>query len=82
MSVKCNKCGGTGYINQTNLAAARRRAGLTQEQVSRHIGVGRAGYAMIESGKANFTADKILPLSQILKVSVDEVLTLIYGDAV
>ncbi len=78
--VICDKCRGSGYIGQTALAKKRKSVGLTQEQVANYLGIRRSGYAMIESGKANFTANKIVPLAEVLGITADEVLDLIYAE--
>lgn len=54
----------------------RLRAGLTQMQLAKRLGVKQPTVAQWEAGKANPTA-KLLPLvAKVLKVKIDALLTL------
>ena len=59
---------------QTPLATARKRKGLTQAQLAGKIGKTRSTIAMYEAEKNDMPGAVLLSLSQVLGVSVDELL--------
>ena len=56
------------------IAALRKRAGLSQEQLSEALGVSRQAVSKWESGGAMPELDKIVQLSRVLGVSTDALL--------
>lgn len=52
----------------------RERAELTQVSVALALGIDRSTVAKWESGETMPRADKLLPLAQLLKCSVDDLL--------
>lgn len=75
--ITCKHCKGTGYIDVSPLAARRIELGLTQEQVSEAIGMQRSAYAMLEIGKATLLIHRLVPLAQILNMSIDELIGIV-----
>lgn len=76
----CPRCGGSGRVGKSKLADLRAKSGLDQETVAKHIGVQRTQYSMLENGRAGMTADKVLPLAEILKTTPQLILDAMYGD--
>jgi transcriptional regulator with XRE-family HTH domain len=58
-----------------NIAALRKRQGLSQLQLAKLAGTTRASIALLESGGANPTLDVLLKVTGGLKISVDELLS-------
>ena len=56
------------------IATLRKRAGLSQEQLSEALGVSRQAVSKWESGGAMPELDKIVQLSRVLGVSTDALL--------
>lgn len=50
---------------------ARRRAGLSQEQLAEHLGISRQAVSKWETGEAMPDATKLAPLASALGVSID-----------
>jgi transcriptional regulator with XRE-family HTH domain len=50
----------------TRLRAARKAAGLTQDEVGRRLGLSRAGYGHLEDGSRSMTLDDLVVLAQIV----------------
>ena len=53
---------------------ARVKAGLTQESLSKILGISRSAVAMWETGKSKPRADMLLKLAEIFGCTVDELL--------
>ena len=53
----------------------RNKAGLSQESVAAHVGVGRSAVAMWETGKTSPRAEALPKLAALLGCTVDELLT-------
>lgn len=51
------------------------KAGLSQESVAAHVGVGRSAVAMWETGKTSPRAEALPKLATLLGCTVDELLT-------
>lgn len=67
------------YIDKTevttvNIKKARKKAGLTQQELADKLGVGQSAVAMWESQKALPRTDKLPVLAKILKCSVSALL--------
>lgn len=77
MKVKCRACRGKGVIEVTELAACRIALGLTQEAVASAIGMQRAAYAMVEGGRARLKIDRLVPLANILELSVEQLIPIV-----
>lgn len=59
---------------RTELYSARKRAGLTQEQVAERIGVDRTIYNKIERGKIkNVAVELALQIAEVVNGSIDEI---------
>lgn len=56
------------------LCELRKAAGLTQDDVSRELGVTVAAVSLWETGKNKPRADSLMKLASIYKCSVDEIL--------
>lgn len=72
--LKCNRKGPLAKKSLTPLAALRVSNSLTQTEVAKRLRMNRTNYAMVELGKSNLLAHRVLPLAQILGVSADVVL--------
>lgn len=59
------------------IKSLREKAGLTQEQLGRLLGVGQSTVAMWEAGESKPRADKLPELAKILGCTIDE----LYGKA-
>ena len=53
---------------------ARRRKGLTQDQLAENTGLDRSYISQIENGKRNLSAKSILEISRTLNIGVGELL--------
>ena len=53
----------------------RNKAGLSQESVAAHVGVGQSAVAMWETGKTSPRAEALPKLATLLGCTVDELLT-------
>ena len=53
----------------------RNKAGLSQESVAAHVGVGQSAVAMWETGKTSPRAEALPKLATLLRCTVDELLT-------
>jgi transcriptional regulator with XRE-family HTH domain len=58
------------------LAQLRKARGFTQTEIAEGLGVTQAHISEYERGRVNLTSDTIIQLTQILKVSADELLGL------
>jgi len=54
------------------LKTLRKGAGLRQEDVAAHLGMGRTTYLYIEAGVRSPDADELVKLAALYKVSVEE----------
>ena len=59
--------------------AARKEAGLSQEDLGRRLGLSKGGYGQYERGLHPFTADQLFQLATILGRSVPSLLGLDNG---
>ena len=59
------------------IAAARKALGMTQTQVAERLGISQQTLAHYEVGRLRIAVSTLVPLSEILSSSVDE---LIYGE--
>jgi len=57
-----------------NLKTARKRLGMTQEELARRIGTKQKAISGYERGVTNPKIDKIPKLARALKVSIDDLL--------
>ena len=55
------------------LKAKRILNGLTQEQLAKKIGINTKSYNMKENGKIRFSLDEAAKVSEVLKLSLNEV---------
>lgn len=79
--ITCPRCGGTGTLQHSMLAKRRKELGISQADVAVHLGIQRSTYSMVESGNSNLTADKILPLAELLRWNAGHLLEVMYvGD--
>ena len=58
------------------IAARRKQAGLSQEELAKRLGLTRQAISRWESGAALPTVDNLVELARVLEVSVDELLQL------
>lgn len=75
----CPLCKGLGSVDDPctdeigpKVAAARKRMGLTQQDVAERMGCSHALIAMIENGHANIALKKVRRFSRLLGVRVEE----------
>ncbi len=57
------------------IAAMRKRAGMSQRELARRLGVSASAVGMYEQGRREPSAEKLVRLAQLLDVSVDYLLT-------
>lgn len=63
-------------VLKENLRHFRKRFGLTQDDVATRLGdLSRSAYAKIESGDTMVSLDRLMRLSEILHVSIEQLLT-------
>jgi transcriptional regulator with XRE-family HTH domain len=62
------------YKMQLTLKAARTNRGLTQEQLSKEIGVTADRYKRWEAGKNDIPAKSFIELCRVLGYSVDDII--------
>jgi len=58
----------------TRIQMARKRKGLTQEQITEMVGLSASHYSNIETAKTKLSLPAIVALANALQVSVDELL--------
>lgn len=58
-----------------SLKKLREKAGLSQENVAAHVGVGRSAVAMWETGKTTPRTETLPKLAALFGCTVDEMLT-------
>ena len=56
------------------LKARRLECGLTQEQVARLTNIGRAHYAMIETGMRGTVVEKWMRIAEVLEIPASEII--------
>lgn len=59
------------------IAAGRKALGLTQTQVAEQLGISQQTFAHYEVGRLRIAVSTLVPLSEILNSSIDE---LVYGE--
>ena len=59
-------------VNSNELAAARRRVGMTQEDVAKELHISATSYGNKENGKVDFKLEEVLNLVSLLKLSINE----------
>lgn len=64
----------TAMTLSANLKRFRAESGLTQEQVWESAGVSKSSYTAYEAGTSMPSADKVVALARVLKVTTDELL--------
>ncbi len=57
------------------LAEARKRAGMTQLELAEALGIAQQTLAHYETGRSRIQVDILIPMADLLRVSLDEVLT-------
>ena len=71
----CPMCDGSGHVNAENLGIggmilmARKKAGLTQQQVADAISVTRAYIASVETGRSSIALESVRPLATALALN-------------
>lgn len=73
----CPLCEGTGMIEAnmaSRLVVARKAKNLTQEEACKHLGVGRAALAGIETGRSTPQPDFLIRAARLYGVSTDHIL--------
>lgn len=68
VKVKCDQCDGNGFVEVTNLAHLRKKAGLDQTEVGEKLGLTRTSISNIERGTQSISLDKIKPLADLYGV--------------
>jgi transcriptional regulator with XRE-family HTH domain len=61
-------------MKQITMEAARVNAGMTQEDVANRLGISRAYYNRIESGKVSVKPIYFLGFCQLVGVSIDDII--------
>lgn len=80
LHMKCPYCDGTGQMAMeritvgTMIFAARKRAGMTQEQLCAAVMLSRAQIANIEGGRSDVPASKLIQFAQALGCSPKDLL--------
>lgn len=62
-----------------NLKTARKKLGLTQEQVANQLGITKSAYCGYETGKRQPDVTKLKELAKVLNIKVDTLLEIGYG---
>lgn len=57
----------------SNIKRARKASGISQENFARMVGIDRAYYGRIESGKFNFGIYKLLKIADGLDMSLEDI---------
>ncbi|MDI6871914.1 MAG: helix-turn-helix transcriptional regulator [Bacillota bacterium] len=60
-------------VARTRLKDLRRKAGLTQHEVAKMLGIGRSFYGMIETGARNPTLDLARRIADLFGVGIEQV---------
>jgi len=55
-----------GRLIGRNVKLYRKKSGLTQEEMSKHLNIPRPSFTLIESGKRNLTAVELFRLSIVI----------------
>ena len=59
-------------VNKNELSAARMKAGLTQEEVAKQLGISPNTYGKKEAGHSDFKLTEVLRLCKILEISASD----------
>ena len=65
---------GGKMVRMTPFKLARMKAGFTQEELAEKLGVSKASICQWENGRTRPSIKKLKPLSEILNISVEELL--------
>lgn len=79
-TIICTFCNGTGKVEIEDqnmafgykVAMARKKAGLTQEELAHKFGVTRTSITNIEAGRQSPPIDKVYELATLLGVTMQE----------
>ena len=66
-------------IDSERLKAIRKRAGMTQPEVAKSIGISSAAYHKKETGKSDFNDSEKLALYDLFKMTFEEFDEILYG---
>ena len=70
----CESKGGFFMVFKEKLRTLRKQCGLTQKQLSDALGLERSAYSYYETGKSVPPIDKMITLSKIFNVTLDELM--------
>jgi len=60
-------------LAQSELQALRRYKGITQKEISKHIGISSRSYIDKEKGRTEFTLTEIYKISKLLNLPIEHI---------